>query len=622
VEEREITIEIKKPEIIVLLIALSVFLFLELQVTFNSPIVFGDEGFHTRMAQYISQELEYPAWQPYEGTKLIKHNFERPPLWNILEGSFLFVFGFSEIIIKFLTPFIAILTGLSVFLLGKRIYGKEVGIIAALITITIPSFVTYSVLFYTDTLFVFYFTLFMLTFFLAIKTERKKFWILSGVFGALSFLTKVPGFTVFPLIVLGFLYQFYKKRGISHLLKNYLLLGLVLILLITPYFIRNLANYGTPSCRFPFFDTSGCAMTFEYETERESPTGIEQAGTGLNLFTMGITNYLNFAYGNIWFVPLVALCGLFVILKKRGDYTLIILSILSFLLLFYYSYSPGSRAEDTSRAMLGAGTTIALICGIYLEKLYKFLKNQKMVALFVFALIILTVYILYNNISSPSHMISSDNMINTSIFLFTSGIYILGAFGLLLTKNYKYALIFSFFGLIIYLSFFGNLVEKLYGFYYFEGGDLKKAIGMVNVKQFSPSFIEACNHIKENTDEDAWLMTIWAHQSSYNTQRKISGFWGYPDSGDIILSGDLNLTLSRLKAHGITHIFIQKFSISTTPVGEKYPISFLQFLENNPESFVNIYENGPSLQDCIQSVQAGGGCDGNVLYEINYEKIS
>jgi len=284
-------------------------------------------------------------------------------------------------------------------------------------------------------------------------------------------------------------------------------------------------------------------MTFEYETERESPTGIEQVGTGSNLFTMGITNYLNFAYGNIWFVPLVSLCGLFIIFRKRGNYILIILSVLSFLLLFYYSYSPGSRAEDTSRAMLGMVTTIGLICAMYLERVYKFLKK------------------------------------------------------------YHKILAIAFFIIIIYFSF-SNLNTKL--------------VTMKLVKQFSPTFLEACDHIEKNTEKDAWLMTIWAHQSSYNCQRKIAGFWGWPDSGDIILSGDLNLTLSRLNVHGITHIFIQKFSISSTPTGEKYPISFIQFLEDNSESFINVYENGPPLQDCLQA----GGCDGNVLYEIDYEKIS
>jgi hypothetical protein len=540
VNGKEITIEIKRPEIIVLLGILTVVLVFELQVTFNSPIVFGDEGFHTRMAQFISQNREYPVWQPYEGTKLIKYSFSRPPLWNFLEGSFFFIFGFNEILVKSLTPFIAILVGLGVFLLGKKIYGKEVGFIAALITITIPSFVTYSVLFYTDTLFVFYFTLFVLAFFLAIKTEEKKYWILSGIFGALSFLTKTPGFAVFPLIALGFLYQVYKKEKIVSLFKNYLILGLFLIFIISPFFVRNYVYYRTPSCALPILDTSGCMVTFDYKSTKEIPGQLEQVGTAMGIFQMGLTNYLNFSYGIFWFVPLVFICGLITIFyKKERTNILILLGILSFIPIFYLSFK--GRAEDMARMMLGLSGIIGLTCGIYLKEVYEIIKKYyKQLALVVF------------------------------IF-------------------------------VIFLSFL-NFNEKLNM--------------MKQVKQFSPTFLQACDFVKRNVSEDALLMTIWGHQSSYNCQRNIAGF-DFPDTGDIVLSENLTLALSRLKAHGITHIFIQKFSISSTPIGEKYPISFIQFLENNPDTFVKIYENGLPLQQCLQA----GGCDGNILYEINYTKI-
>ncbi len=83
---------------------------------------------------------------------------------------------------------------------------------------------------------------------------------------------------------------------------------------------------------------------------------------------------------------------------------------------------------------------------------------------------------------------------------------------------------------------------------------------------------------------------------------------------DISLSRDLNYTLSVAKQLGITHIFIQKFSIDSQNqhLQENYDLDFVQFLENNPEHFKNIYENGLSLQECLQQ----GGCDGNIVYEI------
>ncbi len=567
---KEITIEIKRPVIIILLVLLSIILILELQVTFPSPIVFGDEGFHTGMARYISDQKDYPVWQPFEGeTKLLKIGFKRPPLWNLSEGGFYLIFGFNEAIVKFLTPFIAvILTGLSVFLLGKKIYDENVGFFTAIITVTIPSFVTYSVLFYTDAMFVFYLSMFILTFFLSIKTGNKKYWFLSGIFAGFSFLTKTPGFVVFPLIGLGFLYQIYKQKGIVSLLKNYSILVLFLFLIIGPFFLRNYVYYNTPSCDLPFLNTDGCSVTFDYENRVEMAGELEQTGTAVNIFEMGVLNYFNFAYGNIWFVVFGFISGLIIIFsrKKESD-ILIILVILSFLPIIYLG--SGGRSEDAARYTLGLVPIIALSGGIYLTMIYNFVKKyQKYLAMIIFIFII--VYSLFG-----------------SRFLDIRG-------------NGEFR---------------GNgIIDKLFGYDVVQNNQLVHISGLKDIKQFSPSFLEACDFIKKNVNEDASIMTIWIHHSSYNCERNIAGFHNLPDLSDIVLSSDLNLAVSRLEAHGITHIFIQKFSLSSDSVAEKYPISFVQFLENNPDNFEKIYENGPALEQCLQA----GGCDGNILYEVKY----
>lgn len=538
--KEEITIEIKKPEIIILLLLLLVVFVLELQVTFSSPIAFGDEGFHTRIAQYIAQEKEYPVWNPFEGTKLTRGSFSRAPLWNLLEGGFFFLFGFHESIVKVLTPFIAtILTGFTIFILGKKLYNEKVGFLAALLVVTIPSFVTYSVLFYTDILFTFYFSLFVLTFILAIKSNERKYWILSGIFGAFSFLTKTPGIAIFPLIGLGLLYQLYKQKTFIKPLKNYVILGLFLVLIIGPFILRNLAYYRTPYCALPLFDESGCKKIFEYKSGKEFEGRIEQVGTNVNMFKMGIVNYLFFAYGNVWFAPLLVFCGLiFIVLRKKETDILLILALLSFLPIFYFIIF--GRAEDVARYTLGILCVFALIIGTYLKGVCDTIKKyNQWLALIVFILVI-----------------------------------ILG---------------------------FLNFKEKL--------GTMSQ------VKQFSPSFFEACNFIKQNVSEDALLMTVWDHQTIYNCQRDVTNFSGLlPDRGDILLSSNLSLSLTRMQMHGITHIFVQKFSISPKLLRTKYPVGFIQFLEDNPDTFIKVYENGPSVSQCLQT----GNCDGNILYGINY----
>jgi len=165
-------------------------------------------------------------------------------------------------------------------------------------------------------------------------------------------------------------------------------------------------------------------------------------------------------------------------------------------------------------------------------------------------------------------------------------------------KKYQKHLALVVFVFVVFLSY-QSLTEKL---------DI-----MARVKQFYPTFFEACDWIKQNTPKDSLLMTIWAHRAVYNCQRSSVG-----NMADIALSKDLNYTLSIAKQHGINYLFIQKFSIDlqNQRLQERYDVEFVQFLENNPEHFVKIYENGPSLQECQQYWQRGYPCDGNILYQV------
>jgi hypothetical protein len=545
--EKEITIELKHPETIVLLIFCFIILFLELQITFNSPIAFGDEGFHTRLAQWTAEKQEIPKYIPFEGTNLIRTGYYRPPFWNLLEASFLYIFGFNEFIIRFLTPFIAMLTGITIYLLTKRLFDKKIGFIAAVLTITIPSFVTYSVLFYTDALLTFFMSLFFLLFLVGIKENNRKYLILSSMFGAFAFLTKESGLAVLPFFVLAFVYEILIERRIYASIKKYGFLVLIFALILSGYVTRNLYFFKHPTCYpTPFIklDESGCSVN-NFQEKYQFSGRVEQVGTEQNVYSMGITNYLEFAYGRmLWPYPVVGtfliifsvvfgFLGGLILLYAKGNFLNYYIAIF-LLLCFYIFYTTTGRAEDTARFTLGWISAIALVSAVFFGELYDFVKlYQKYVALTIFIIIIFLGY-----------------------------------------QNFK---------------------EKL---------DI-----MYRVKQFSPLFFEACDWVKQNTPKDSLMMTVWAHRAVYNCQRNTIN-----NMADIVLSQDLNHTLDVARKNGITHLFIQKFSIDAVNqhLGEKYDLSFVQFLESHPEKFVKIYENGPPLQQCIQR----GGCDGNIVYEI------
>jgi len=542
--EKEITLELKHLEIIALICFLSFVFFLELQLTLSSPISFGDEGYHTRMAQWIAQEKEIPVWNPFEGDNVYREGFTRPFLWNSLEASFFYVFGFNDTIVKILTPFIgSVFLGLAVFVVFRRIYNENIALFASIFAVAIPSIITYSIFFYDEILLVIYFLLSVSCLIFAVQTENKKYWIMTGVFAALAILTKRPGYFLIPIFGITFLYELLTQKNFLKIIKRYLILLLPLLLITSTFFLRNLVYYKTPLCGVPFswFFKSTCGIDTGKTSTYSFAGRTDLSGTESSVFNVGIMSYLNFAYGftynGIYLLIFAFLGGLLLLATRRNIPNLImIFSIITFLLLFLFP-SITTRAEDTARYLLAWAPLIALIAGIYFSEIYDFIKKY----LKSFAVIIFVV--------------------------------------------------------ILILSFI-EVQTKL--------------VGLKPVKAFSTYFFDACNWVKQHPDkvpENSIITTVWTHRTAYNCQRDVTG--GDPD---FVVSGNASLALSTMKERGITHVFIQKFSISTQNLSENYPWQYVQMLENNPKIFEKIFENGePDLTKC-----SSGNCDGTIIYKVNY----
>ena len=542
--EKEITLELKHLETVALIGFLCFAFFLELQLTVNSPIAFGDEGFHTRMAQWIAQKKEIPVWNPFEGDNVFREGFTRPFLWNSLEASFFYVFGFNDTIAKILTPFIgSVFLGLAVFVVFRRMYNEKVALLSSIFAVAIPSIITYSIFFYDEILLVIYFLLSISCLIFAVQTENKKYWIMTGVFAALAILTKRPGYFLIPIFGLAFLYELLKQKNFLKIIKRYLILLLPLLLITSTFFVRNLVYYKTPVCGVPFswFFKSTCAIDTGKTSTYSFAGRTNLSGTESSVFNVGIMSYLNFAYGftynGVYLLIFGFLGGLLLLATRRNTTNLIIIfSMIVFLLLFLFP-DITNRAEDTSRYLLTWSPLIALIAGIYFSEMHDFIKKY----LKSFAVIIFVV--------------------------------------------------------ILVLSFM-EVQTKL--------------VGLKPVKAFSAYFFDACNWVKQHPDkvpENSIITTVWTHRTAYNCQRDVTG--GDPD---FVVSGNVSLALSTMKERGITHVFIQKFSISTQNLSENYPWQYVQMLENNPKIFEKIFENGePDLTKC-----SSGNCDGTIIYKVNY----
>jgi len=532
----EITLEIKNVWTIASLSIICLVFIWELIEIIKLPIVFGDEGFHAKLAQLIAEKQEYFKYYTFTGSELQRSAFYRAPFWEFLVASFYFLFGFNDIFIKVLTPFVSsFLGGIVTFILVKKLYGDKFGFLSALIILTVPSIVTYAMLVYADSLFWLYFSSFILVFILALEEDKEKYYLLAGLFGALAFLTKSPGILVPAIVFFVFLYQILIEKKSFNIWKKYFILIIPLIL-VSSFLIRNFANYGT-LCNIPIFPSiiKGHCDLDNYTPKYTFSGRTEQTGTEQNVFNFGINNYLAFAYGNLWLVPFAFAIGVLFLFKNFNRKTFVVLLSLGLLALAMTSTEVNSRAEDTARYSIGFVPIIAIVSSMFFINLYEFLE-----------------------------------------------------------KNYKY-LGLSIIVFVLFLSY-SNFSDKLNT--------------MKSVKSFSSSFFEACDWIKANTPTNSRIMTVWVWHTTYNCQRNVMG-----NLPDLEMSQDLNFSLNVAKLHNITHIFIQKFSLSNEYLSEKYNVNFVQFLENNSNCFKKIYENGPSLQQCLQQ----GGCDGTIVYEINKE---
>jgi 4-amino-4-deoxy-L-arabinose transferase-like glycosyltransferase len=243
---------------------------------------------------------------------------------NAIKGVYL-IFGFREILGKLLPPLIAFFTGLSVYLLVKQLYNKEVGFISSVVSVTIPSFVTHSVLLYVDTIFTLYFSLSIFTLALSFKKDDKKYFFLSAIFASLALLTKKPAFALFFIFGGTFLYETFKRK-FSEVIGKYLILGIILLLITGGFFLRNLYYYNTLLLGFPLpIFNEKKYLNGPLDFEKEYPQRTEEVGTEAGVLNMGIMNYLKFAYGIEWLVIFGLIAGLILMTVKREKMDIIIL---------------------------------------------------------------------------------------------------------------------------------------------------------------------------------------------------------------------------------------------------------------------------------------------------------
>lgn len=174
----------------------------------------------------------------------------RPPLFPAFLGAVYKIFGYHLGLARFIQISLSVGIVFVTYLLGKLIFNINVGLIASLIVGLYPGLVLFSNMLYSETLFIFLFTL---TFYLILYSMRRDSVLLFsgvGVLIGLSALIRPIGLSILPLFIVLIVLKY--KKDLKKSLGRSCLVFLVTFLVILPWSLRNYLVFG----QFIFIDTN------------------------------------------------------------------------------------------------------------------------------------------------------------------------------------------------------------------------------------------------------------------------------------------------------------------------------------------------------------------------------
>ena len=161
----------------------------------------------------------------------------RTPIYPLFLSGVYFLFGHSYLAVRIIQSLIGGLTCIIIYFIGKKTVNKNVGFIAATISIFYPFFIYYTGYLLVETLVTF---LLAVAIYWLITSVEKPDWknlSLSGVFMGLAALCKPTAFVFVPFSVLGFLVILGIRKVSTY--RNIAIYLLFFILTLFPWISRN-----------------------------------------------------------------------------------------------------------------------------------------------------------------------------------------------------------------------------------------------------------------------------------------------------------------------------------------------------------------------------------------------
>ncbi|MEW6680739.1 MAG: glycosyltransferase family 39 protein, partial [bacterium] len=191
----------------------------------------ADSGGYDEIGLNIAQHMSF-----HSGGKPTPR---REPIYPLFLSIIYLIFGHSLLAVKIAQAILGSLTAIMVYFIGKRIFGRNCGILASLFCALYPHLITTTGFILTETLFTFLLSISIL--FIMKGVEKRKFLILAGIFLGLTTLTR--SITILSPLFFLISFLFIKKR--KEAILDFFLLSLFMGITIIPWTIRNYIRFHT-----------------------------------------------------------------------------------------------------------------------------------------------------------------------------------------------------------------------------------------------------------------------------------------------------------------------------------------------------------------------------------------
>jgi 4-amino-4-deoxy-L-arabinose transferase-like glycosyltransferase len=361
--------------ILILLLALTI----RVIFVFVSPLPYWDETVYANLGRDLSiNPFDYSfanhGWSDYiPGGGWPKAGY-RPPLLPYIFAIFYFL-GIDYLNI-FLMPLIGTLSVLAIYILGKKLFSKEVGLYSAAFISLLPVHVLYSSKMLNDAFATFFITITIISFWKGYEEKNSKHKILFGLFFALSILARYTALWMGPVFLFYFIIR---DKSIKFLKDKYLWYSiLTFFMTMLPLFIYGYFTYGNPLGAF--IDGFSAAAFW----------GGKQPW------------YFYIQYWNVIYsiMGIVFLISIFYIIYKKKFLKKEFYLLLIWVIFFFIMASLMAHKEE--RYILPIIPAVCLICGEFISKINKY-KNAISVAIAI-VLLVININFFYNEYSNYHNM--------------------------------------------------------------------------------------------------------------------------------------------------------------------------------------------------------------------------